>query len=216
MLGVDRRHLALAGPALDHRGATAGPLPQGGFEIILDHRRAVHHFAGPDLAAGRVAARDFHLGVDIGPDAFDRAGGGVETVGGVQPDLEDVLDHRAVKLFLGGKIVVQVGLGQPRHVGDKLHRRPAEPGLGKHLFGGRQDGCDILLPDFRAPSGLQAGNLGGRCHGAPVAQIFVDRLVRLCSLDLTIWSEIESLQGAPETHGERRGDGTGVGHEFAS
>ena len=45
----------------------------------------------------RMAARDVHLGVDIGADAVDRVGGIVETVGGVQPDLEDLAARRGGK-----------------------------------------------------------------------------------------------------------------------
>ena len=86
-----------------------------------------------------MAARDFHLGVDIGADAFDRAGGIVHAVGGMQPDFEDVLHDAAVKVLFGGEIIVQVGLGQAGQVGDQLHGGTAEPGLGKDLFGGLQD-----------------------------------------------------------------------------
>ncbi len=83
----------------------------------------------------------------------------------MQPDLEDVLHHAAVKVFLGGKVVMQVRLRQPRHVGDQLHRRPPEPGFGKDLFRGLQDHPFVLAPDIRAARPLAARILGNIVHG---------------------------------------------------
>ena len=73
---------------------------------------------------------------------------------------------RGQKVFLGGEVIVEVRLRQPRHVGDQLHGGTPESRLGKDLFGGVQDGAFILAPDVRAAAGLQAGNLGVAAHGS--------------------------------------------------
>ena len=58
-----------------------------------------------------MAARDLHLRVDIGTDPLDRAGGFVEDIRRVKPNLEDLLNNFPVKLFLSREVVMQVRLG---------------------------------------------------------------------------------------------------------
>ena len=145
---IDIIHLPRVDPAPDHRHAPLGPFHQRGFQVVLNDRRTVHHFGRPDLGARRVAAADFHLCVDIGADSLGRAGRVVEYVRSLQPILKDILHDLAIERLLGGEIVMQIGLGQPGHIGNKLHRRAAKPRLGKDFFRRLQNDPFILLPDF--------------------------------------------------------------------
>ena len=53
---------------------------------------------------------------------------------------------------------MQVRLGQPRHIGDQLHRRPAKACLGKDFLRRLKNERFILLADFIAAQG--AGGFG--------------------------------------------------------
>ena len=139
MARVDWCHFAFVYPALDHLHPPFGPLGQRRFQVILDHRRAVHDFGRPDLGPGLMPAADLHLCVDIGANPLGRTIGLVETVSGLQPDVENALHHPAIQGFLGREIIMQVRLGQPSHVGNQLHGGAAKACLGKYLFGRLQD-----------------------------------------------------------------------------
>src|SRR3989338_6707106 len=120
-------------------------------------------------------ARDFHLGLDIGPDPFDWTRRLIHAVRRMQPDLEDILHNAAVEILFRGKVIMQVRLGQPRHIRDQLHRRPAKACFREYFFRRLKNERFILLADFIAAQ--RAGGLG---HG--------------CKFLLTAWSGYGALE----------------------
>ncbi|MDB5664123.1 MAG: hypothetical protein JWS11_666 [Cypionkella sp.] len=80
-------------------------------------------------------ARNLHLGIYISTDTLHRAGSVIHALRRMEPNLKDILHHFAVKFLFGGKVVMQVGLWQPRHIGDQLHRSATKAGLGKDFLG---------------------------------------------------------------------------------
>ena len=101
-----------------------------------------------------MAARNLHLCVDIGTDAFDRAGGIIHALRSLKPDLKDVLDDLAVKILFGSEVIQQIGLGQTRHIRDQLHRSTAKARFGKYFLSRLQDERLVLLADLVAAQRL--------------------------------------------------------------
>ena len=60
------------------------------------------------------------------------------------PDAEQVDQHLAVQLVLGGEVVVQVGTRQVGALGDVGHGRARMPLLGEDLLGSQEDFFDVL------------------------------------------------------------------------
>ena len=132
------------------------------------------------LGPGRLAfvlGNLIHLAVLlVAVNHLGRAVGGVKYVRRLQPDLENILHHLPVQRFLGGEIIVQIGLGQAGHIGNQLHRGPAKPCLGKDFFRCRQNKLFAFLAAFFLAAGAADGG-----HGTCLEN-FLDRLVRVwCS-----------------------------------
>src|SRR5690606_21303330 len=73
-----------------------------------------------------------------------------------------------VEAQLGAEVVVQVGLGQPRRLGDGAHASALEPMPGELDFGGGDDPLDVLLADAADRAEQIVGSGTGHVAGIPI------------------------------------------------
>jgi hypothetical protein len=101
----------------------------------------------------RSRTRQVHLGGHIGAESLCRVFRLVKGVCRVKPDRADFLDHPAVEVFLGAKIIIHIGFGYTCAFRDQAYARSLETLLSKHRFCCRQNFGDI----FTANPGFMTG-----------------------------------------------------------
>ena len=88
--------------------------------------------------------RELHLAVDEIGEHLARAEGLVAEAEHHDPVVQNVLQHLAVQRLLVADVVVQLGLGQTRLVGDGLGGRAGHALVREHLDGGLIDVAEHL------------------------------------------------------------------------
>ncbi|MCY1452098.1 hypothetical protein D9M71_690000 [compost metagenome] len=89
-----------------------------------------------------------HLGADVAGEHDTRVVEVLEAQRVLLPDIQHVLQHRAVQLILGAEVIVQIGTRQLGLFGDIAHGRRAVAFLGEDLFGRLENLLDIAPTDF--------------------------------------------------------------------
>ena len=157
---VDRVHLALVDPGLEHRRAATEPLLIVLVEVLGQALATADHFHGEDFRRQRLAPGELHLGADITGQGRGRVVLGTQVAKGAVPQVEDVAHHLDIQPQLAAEVVVQVGLGQADAHRDAVHAGALVAMHGKFFGGRQQDGFFVLLAN--APGGLRGGVGGWR------------------------------------------------------